>query len=485
MVRCVVSYCAIWFCTLIFSAPVLAASTMDEWFSAFKAQATPAQLYGFLQHMPKGGDLHHHLTGSGFSHWWWDIATDEAHNGGYRYYTRTLAKLCNGYGTNAYGPMPEHLLFHTVQQSTYNALSDCKKSEYTALSDLTADQQSAFLDSIRLDKPYEGRNEFFETHWQRLGDLTRNPHVQAYLLLKNMQAYQLEHVTYLETQVNVKGMLYPDGSMMQAEQALQTIETMLASQAATDTGVTVRFQYALLRFLPDAEQQLRWIYAFVDAHRDRYVGINFVGREDNDKGYPLRFLPVLRELRQAYPAIALSIHAGEVDEPNHHVRDTLLLGAKRIGHGLNTISDPQTLLLMRHGPYLIEINLISNLLLEYVKDFTEHPFAEYLRTGIPVALSTDDRGMWDSTLTDEFYLAVTRFNLSWQELLALHRNSLQYAFIAEPAKRALIEHWQQQTAVFEQKQITHNTVYHPSQTGQFICRYAPKVCSLATGDKHE
>ena len=140
---------------------------------------------------------------------------------------------------------------------------------------------------------------------------------------------------------------------------------------------------------------------------------------------------------------------------------------------------------MRHGPYLIEINLISNLLLEYVKDFTEHPFAEYLRTGIPVALSTDDRGMWDSTLTDEFYLAVTRFNLSWQELLALHRNSLQYAFIAEPAKRALIEHWQQQTAVFEQKQITHNTVYHPSQTGQFICRYAPKVCSLATGDKHE
>ncbi len=32
-----------------------------------------------------------------------------------------------------------------------------------------------------------------------------------------------------------------------------------------------------------------------------------VGREDNDKGYPLRFLPVLRELRHQYPEIHLSI----------------------------------------------------------------------------------------------------------------------------------------------------------------------------------
>jgi hypothetical protein len=46
------------------------------------------------------------------------------------------------------------------------------------------------------------------------------------------------------------------------------------------------------------------------------------------------------------------------------------------------------MLLMRHGPYLVEINLISNLLLEYINDYSEHPFPEYLRTGIPVALSS-------------------------------------------------------------------------------------------------
>ena len=116
-----------------------------------------------------------------------------------------------------------------------------------------------------------------------------------------------------------------------------------------------------------------------------------VGREDNDKGYPLRFLKTLRELRQTIPTVKLAIHAGEVDEPNFHARDTLLLGADRIGHGLNLITDPQTMLLMRHNKYLVEINLVSNLLLEYVSEYNQHPFPEYLRTGRHVGLEHDRR----------------------------------------------------------------------------------------------
>ena len=142
-------------------------------------------------------------------------------------------------------------------------------------------------------------------------------------------------------------------------------------------------QNALLRFTPNAEQQLRELYAITDRYRDLYVGVNMVGREDNDKGYPLRFLPVLRELRHKYPDINLSIHAGEVDEPNFHVRDTLLLGAQRIGHGVNLITDPDTMLRMRYGPYLVEINLISNLLLEYVSDYSQHPFPGIPADGNP------------------------------------------------------------------------------------------------------
>ena len=120
------------------------------------------------------------------------------------------------------------------------------------------------------------------------------------------------------------------------------------------------------------------------------------------------------------------------------MRDTLLLGADRIGHGVNLITDPDTMRLMRHGPYLVEINLVSNLLLEYVAEYGQHPFPEYLRTGIPVALSTDDRGMWDSNLTDEFFVAVKEFNLSWPELVTLSRNSLLHAFAPDSVKADLL-----------------------------------------------
>jgi adenosine deaminase CECR1 len=139
-----------------------------------------------------------------------------------------------------------------------------------------------------------------------------------------------------------------------------------------------------------------------------------------------------------------------VDEPNSHIRDTLMMGADRIGHGVNLITDEDLMRQMRHGPYMVEINLISNLLLEYVSDYSQHPFPEYLRIGVPVALSTDDRGMWDSNLTDEFFVAVKEFNLSWDEILLLSRNSLQYGFEEDDIKAQLLKTYNQRIDKFVQ-----------------------------------
>jgi adenosine deaminase CECR1 len=307
------------------------------------------------------------------------------------------------------------------------------------------------MNSVRLDKPWEGRDEFFQTHWQRLNALTNNPWLQAETLVKNLQAYAAEGVVYVEYQIGGGGYVGPNGEIIETEQAFDILREALARKDVRDLGVTVRFQLAILRFAPNAEDRLRSVYKLVHENPDLLVGVNMVGREDNDKGYPARFLPTLRELRQQYSGVRLSIHAGEVDEPNEHVRDTLLLGADRIGHGLNLISDDDTMLLMRHGPYLVEINLISNLLLEYVNDYSEHPFPEYLRTGIPVALSSDDRGMWESTMTDEFYVAATEFNLSWEEIKMLGRNSLEHAFVDEEIKERLLREYNERILRFERQ----------------------------------
>jgi adenosine deaminase CECR1 len=263
-----------------------------------------------------------------------------------------------------------------------------------------------------------------------------------------MEAFGKEGLVYLETQTDVDGFRTPDGSPIPADDVANSYRACLASSEAKATGVEVRFQDALVRFTPNAEQRLKELYALVDRYRDLYVGINLVGREDNGKGYPLRFLPVLRELRRHYPDIQLSIHAGETDEPDSHIRDTLLLGAMRIGHGVNLIEDPQTLVLMRNGPYLVEVNLVSNLLLEYVPDYSRHPFPEYLRIGVPVALGTDDRGMYDSNLTDEYFIAVREYNLSWEELVRIGRDSLLHSFVDEPTKQRLVAGYDQRMRAF-------------------------------------
>ena len=467
------------FCVFIFSLPSIAASSpsMSEWFNAFKQRATPAQMYNFLHAMPKGGDIHHHLSGAGMSEWWWDIATNSKQNGGYTYYTKTAPTLCNGYGTNEFGFSPQLLMFHTVSAFTYEQLSSCEKNNYTLLTNLSEMQKQAFLNSIRLDKPHEGRDEFFQTHWQRLGDMLLNPHIQTYLLLKNMQAYQQENVLYLETQLQVTDMRFPDGSPYSTQAFAELLIDMLKSDAAQKTNVEVRFQIHIVRFLPNAEQQLENTWTFIDGHRDYFVGINLVGREDNDKGYPLRFLSTLRKLRAQSPPVSLSVHAGESDEPNTHIKDTLLLGADRIGHGYNLIEDPDTLLMMRNSPYLVEINLISNLLLEYAESIDEHPFPEYLRTGVPVTLSTDDRGMWSSNLTDEYYLAVTHFNLSWDELVELNTNAITHSFMSAEDRETLLLRLKKETQRFIDNRLNNTPIADVQQHYTFICRYAPAVCS--------
>jgi adenosine deaminase CECR1 len=442
-----------------------------DWFDDLKANGNAEDLYRALYYMPKGGDLHNHLSGAAFPEWWYEAALAEQERG-YQYYTKVRIENCRDYGGNEFSFVPYYLMFRNVQASQYEQLSDCEKSEYKRLQDLTDTEKAAWMNSIRLDKDHEGREEFFQTHWQRLFALANNPWIQAEILYRNMKAFGDEGVTYFETQVGLSGFLGPDGSAVSREETADILRQRLREKDAVDTGVTARFQGAMLRFTPVAEDRLRTIYKFVHDNSDVFVAVNMVGREDNDKGYPARFLPTMRELRHQYPDVRLAIHAGEVDEPNSHVRDTLLLGADRIGHGLNLISDDDTMLLMRYGPYLVEVNLISNLLLDYVTDYSQHPFPEYLRTGIPVALSTDDRGMWDSTMTDEFFVAVTEFNLSWEEVKLLSRNSLKYAFVAPDMKRQLLEKYEADISRFE-RQMRRSGIAKRGpmpETRAFICK---------------
>lgn len=444
-------------CLLAWAAqPLLDAQPVAEAFEQLKRTATPAELYRFLWAMPKGGDIHHHLALSLRPEWLLEKAIAEKAAHGYEFLTRVRALPC----TEDEPSQP--LLWRNLLKSQWEKLSDCRREEYKPLDQLNAGERSRWLSSMRIDREGEGRNEFFEVIVPRYTDLIRDPYVLLDGLVEVMGEYGRQGLRYLETQFSPVSFVRPDGSLIDTEEGVRLTRERLSRPDAIATGVTVRFQTVFVRFLPDAEQRMERAFTFARDHRDLWVGLNMAGREDNDKGHPGRFEPVLRKLRRTNVAVPMSLHAGEKDAPGQQVRDTLMLGASRIGHGLNLISDRATMLMMRNGPYLVEINLVSNRLLEYFPNLDEHPFPEFLRLGIPVCLNTDDQGIWDSNITDEYMEAVRHFNVTWEELVRMGRASLEHSFADPQTKRRLIESYERSLATFEREWQKLKTKPEPS-----------------------
>lgn len=408
---------------------------MGALFETMKREATPEQLYRFLYAMPKGGDLHHHLGGGFLPHMWWAIATDRQRNGGQRFYTRYRITSRQPHPLLNQPGVSHVFLWRTLNEKNFRSLGEEFQRDLKPLEELDENERKAWMSAVVLDEKGEGRDEFFEYHWTRLGDLLSSIHVMSELTVENMKRFGAEGVRYLEIQRGAFGYRDADGEQISAEEADDYWEARLAEKDALATGVTVRWQGIVLRFADDAEVMVRRYFAHMDTRRNHWVGINMAGREDDNRGYPRRFTKVYDEMLRRYPGIGISIHAGEAEKPDRHIRDTLRLGATRIGHGINLIRDEDTFLRMRDSRFVVEINLISNELLGYVPDPSQHPFPVYLRQGVPCCLNTDDRGMWDSNFTDEVFVAVSRFHLSWEEVVQLARTSYAHCF-AEPELKA-------------------------------------------------
>jgi len=436
-------------------------------FKTIRDQATPAQLYAFLYSLPKGGDLHHHAGLSFYAKTVLDVALRQQRNG-YRYYTATAIHDC-GDNTNS------AILYLNIVRSAYEKLSPCRQSGFTGLEALTPSQKQAWMSALVLDQPDESRNEFFEEIVPRLTALVHNPYFFAECFAENLKLFGREGVRYIEAQWNPLNMQKPDGSIVPIEETLKIFNERMGQPDVKSAGVHFRFQATVIRFRDDLENQIAGHYTFIDAHRDLWVGINAAGREDNDKGYPLRMQAGFRQARRNFSGIHMSIHAGEKDSPGQEVRDTLAIGAERIGHGLNLITDPATMLLMRNGRNLVEVNLVSNRLLGYTPDLSQHPFPEYLRFGIPVCLNTDDRGSWDSNMTDEYMHAVPLFKLTWDEVKQIGRDSLTHSFAPNSLKEKMLADYDRDIAAFEQRFTTENWQRELNKIKPEISNYANRA----------
>ena len=213
------------------------------------------------------------------------------------------------------------------------------------------------------------------------------------------------------------------------------------SRAAAGCEVEMKYIFQVLRGLPREQVFAQILTAFEMAQADtRVVALNLVMPEDalipmRDFSLHMRMLNFLHEI---YPNVHITLHAGELapglvppDALRFHIRESIEVGhAERIGHGVDVMweDDPFGLLAeMAQKDILTEICLTSNDMILGIKG-KQHPLAMYLKYGVPVALATDDEGVARSEMTREYLKAVDEQGLDYLTLKKMARNSLEYAF---------------------------------------------------------
>jgi len=172
------------------------------------------------------------------------------------------------------------------------------------------------------------------------------------------------------------------------------------------------------------------------------IGFDLLNEED--KSVPLKNLaPLLLDYRNRYPDFHFFIHCGEsLMAQSDNLVDAYLLGAKRVGHGMNLYRYPKLLGRYAENEICLECCVISNQTLKYTKDIRLHPGAEYLKRGVTVSLCSDDPVCQEhEQLTDDFFAAVVCWDLTLCDVKQLAINSILYSGADAKQKSALVAAW--------------------------------------------
>jgi adenosine deaminase len=449
------------------------------------AKQSPLQLNAFLARMPKGADLHMHLSGAVYAETFIkDAAADLLCVN-----PTTLSFTKNTGTTRSLPPQPVCGEGHVPaaeafkDQKLYDALVDSfSMRSFVPSSGISGHDQffATFGRFGGIDKSHTG--EWLDEVATRAA--TQN---EQYLEVMETPIFSdvvklVSHIDWPSTPADPSLNRTGDATGTSREDLSHLRDTLLASglrdEVAVDRkeldealevrdkiencgqpsaraacSVKIRFLYQVLRANPPQQVFAQTLLAFEVASQDpRVVGLNFVQPEDTYLAMSEyhRQMLMLDYLHSVYPAVHISLHAGEIapglvppEGLRFHIREAVDLGhAERIGHGVDIMyeNQPQALLKeMADRHILVEINLTSNDVILGVST-NHHSLPAYRAAGVPVALSTDDEGVSRIDLTHEYTRAATDFGLNYLDLKNMARASLEHSFLPGPSL------WQQPDA---------------------------------------
>lgn len=412
-------------------------------FEALKA--SPPELTAFLDAMPKGGDLHNHLSGAIYAESYISWAAQD----GLCVNTATYVLMAPPCNADAGEPK----VADAIRNETFY---------FRLIDGLSVRNYQIY--------PRSGHDQFFATFaaFGAAGDNRGGD-----MLAEVMRRAASEHIEYLELMMSpgmsaaralAKNLAWNDDlSAMRSKLPNSALDPIVSATSKEIDAmeakarkildcdgahppacdVTVRYLAQVIRIFPPQQVFSQVLFGFRLTEADpRVVGINLVAPEDD----PVTLRDYTRQMKAVgfakaeMPDVPVTLHAGELTmglvppkDLRFHIRQAVeIAGASRIGHGVDIMyeTDPYGLMAeMAKKHILVEINLTSNAVILGVKG-RNHPFPIYRKMGVPMALSTDDEGVSRIDLTHEYVRAAETFDLSYGFMKELDRNSLTYAFVA-------------------------------------------------------
>src|ERR1700732_634794 len=282
---------------------------------------------------------------------------------------------------------------------------------------------------------YSDFRGFLET-FKWVTSFLRDPEDYALITRNLAEELAKQNVVYAEITISAGVML----------RRTQNVEANF--QAIREVAQSVPFSRLRIGWIFDATRQFGHDQAMEVARwaaKLQSSGVVALGMGGDELAFPtVNFRPAFDYARQQ--GLHTVCHAGEIGGPDS-VREAIeLLGAERIGHGIAVMrNEALANSLATTGRVVLENCLTSNLCTGALAKQTgnptaslkDHPLPKFLGLGVPVTLSNDEPGLFNTTVLDADWHAAT-LGLTKEQLLQLAEQSFVAYFLAQEDKRKML-----------------------------------------------
>ncbi len=299
-----------------------------------------------------------------------------------------------------------------------------------------ADEQGIRLpESLTVDWPptLSAADEKGWFRFQRLYDIARSV-VRSEAAVRRLvreaaEDDAAEGSRWLELQVDPSGYASPFGGIT----AFVDLVLDAARAASGDTGVEVRLVIAANRTRhPLDARTLARLAA-------QYAGRGVVGfglSNDERRGDALSFAKAFQIAERA--GLLAVPHGGELRGPDSVWSCLHGLKARRLGHGVRSVEDPQLVAHLAEAGVTLEVCPSSNVSLGLFGSLADVPVRQLFDAGVPISLAADDPLLFGSRLLTQYEAARTIYGFGDDHLAELARMSVRGSAAPDDVRRELL-----------------------------------------------